>query len=113
MRGSPHCSLEYSTLRMHCNKLQVTTSNNEILIFRLDTMKPAMIKRIDNSQDFCIPQKYVDPSFTATALVEKVVTFDENEKDITIQAWLSLIQNSQGSIIMRIQEIFNGKEFGT
>jgi len=36
MRGSPDCSLKYSTLEMLCNHLQVTTSNNETLVFAID-----------------------------------------------------------------------------
>jgi len=36
MRGSPDCSLKHSTLKMLCNRLQVTTNNNETLVFDID-----------------------------------------------------------------------------
>ena len=68
MRTSPDCSLEYSTLETLCNHFEVTTSNNETLVFAIDKKEPALIKRIYNSQEFCKPEKYVEPGFTATAV---------------------------------------------
>ena len=68
MRRSSYCSLEYSTLERHCNTLQVTTSDNKTFVFAIDQNEPALIKRIDNSHEFCKPQKYVEPGFTATAV---------------------------------------------
>ena len=68
MRKSSYCSLEYSTLERHCNKLQVTTSDNKTFVFAIDLNEPALIKRIENSQEFCKPHKYVEPGFTAIAV---------------------------------------------
>ena len=109
MRTSPDCSLEYSTLETLCNHFEVTTSNNETLVFAIDKKEPALIKRIYNSQEFCKPEKYVEPGFTATA-VQYVETEDNRREKISLEVQLSLLPNSQGSIMLRNQEIFEGKK---
>ena len=73
MRTTAFCTLDYPTLEKISNYVQVTTSNNETLIFDFNKKVPALAKYITNSQELCNAEKYVGPGFTATA-VQQVET---------------------------------------
>ena len=105
MRTTAYCTLDYATLVKMSNYLQVTTSNNETLIFDFNKKVPALAKYITNSQELCNAEKYVGPGFTATA-VQQVETQNKNAEAISLQVWSRLVPNSQRSVLVCTQEIF-------
>ena len=81
--------------------MQLTTDKNETLIFDINNEKPALIKHIENTQEFGDPQKYVEPGFLVTTTISpKYPNYVEK----------CLVPNIQGSIIMQKQQSYFVKD---
>jgi len=83
----------------------MTTANNEAYTFDTGREKPSLINRIENTQKFSDPQKFVEPGFAVTTVDSYPIMYDRDDFR-HIQISKCHVPNSQGTIILRTQEAF-------